>query len=61
MEGFDLILIARRQERLNEIQKDLYETYGTLVEVYAVDVRDYESIDVLAKEIPQVDVLINNA
>jgi len=35
MEGFDLILIARRQERLNEIQKDLYETYGTLVEEMA--------------------------
>ena len=61
--GIHLILCGRRQERLDELQKEL----GALTEVQSLrfDVRNrndvLESIERLPREFSKVDILINNA
>ena len=62
--GYDLILTARRADRLEELKREL-ETGDTKVRVLAFDVRDAEAaknaIDSLEGEWQNIDVLINNA
>lgn len=62
--GYDLILTARRADRLEELKREL-ETGDTKVRVLAFDVRDADAakkaIDSLEDEWQKVDVLINNA
>lgn len=60
--GFDLILSARRQERLEQIKSELTQSYDVEVTILCYDVRDYEACATAVKEISKpVDVLINNA
>lgn len=54
-EGFDLVLGARRKDRLEEVAA---ETGGRAVEL---DVRSPESVSAFAGSVDRVDVLINNA
>ena len=62
--GYDLILTARRADKLAEIKQEL-ESEKTKVEVLAFDVRDAkaakEAIESLKPEWQKIDVLINNA
>lgn len=62
--GYDLILTARREEKLAEIKTEL-EAKGTKVKTLAFDVRDTASakkaMDSLDEEWKKIDVLINNA
>lgn len=62
--GYNLILTARRAEKLAEIKAQL-EAEGTKVRTLAFDVRDAEAakqaIDSLEAEWQTIDVLINNA
>ena len=62
--GYDLILTARRADRLEELKREI-ETGDTRVRVLAFDVRDAEAaknaIDSLEGEWQNIDVLINNA
>jgi 3-hydroxy acid dehydrogenase / malonic semialdehyde reductase len=64
-QGYRLILIARRLERLQELQQ--WITTNTSVEslIYTCDVRDQIAVDKVFDEIPAswqtIDVLINNA
>lgn len=62
--GYNLILTARRAEKLAEIKAQL-ETEGTKVRTLAFDVRDAEAakqaIASLEPEWQTIDVLINNA
>lgn len=62
--GYDLILTARRADRLEELKREL-ETGDTKVRVLAFDVRDADAakkaIDSLEDEWQKIDVLINNA
>ncbi len=62
--GYDLILTARREEKLAEIKAEL-EVRGTEVKTLAFDVRDTaaakKAIDSLDEEWKKIDVLINNA
>ncbi len=62
-EGKNLILIARRMERLEEVKKQLESEYGIEVLIYQVDVMDMRQIEDFFKEIADkpVDILINNA
>ena len=62
--GYDLILTARRAEKLAELGAEL-ETEGTKVKTLTFDVRDAEAaetaVDSLEPEWRKIDVLINNA
>lgn len=62
--GYDLILTARRAEKLAELKAEL-EAEGTKVKTLAFDVRDAEAaetaVDSLEPEWRKIDVLINNA
>lgn len=62
--GYDLILTARREEKLAEIKAEL-EAKGTKVKTLAFDVRNTaeakKAMDSLDEEWKKIDVLINNA
>jgi 3-hydroxy acid dehydrogenase / malonic semialdehyde reductase len=64
-EGANLILAARRLERLNEIAESLMKENDIKVLTYEVDVRSNENIknfiSNLPKEWKEIDILINNA
>lgn len=62
--GYDLILTARRAEKLAELEAEL-EAEGTKVKTLTFDVRDAEAaetaVNSLEPEWRKIDVLINNA
>lgn len=64
-EGYQLILLARREEKLLKLASDLKNAYQTESKLVVVDVRDREELnyqlDILAPHLKKVDVLINNA
>ncbi len=61
--GIDLILTARRSDRLTALALELRETFGTSVETYALDVRNREAVAsfTASQENKQIDILVNNA
>ncbi len=61
--GKNLILIARRIEKLEEIKKQLESEHGIEVEIFEVDVRDDGQVDGFFNQIADksIDVVINNA
>lgn len=66
--GYDLILLARRQERLQALQQALSdnpETVNAQVYTAAVDVRSLEEIESFYNALPShwksIDLLVNNA
>ena len=64
-EGANLILAARRLDRINNISSSLIREYNLKVLTLEMDVRNYQqvksSISNLPEEWKQIDVLINNA
>ncbi len=64
-EGHDLILVARRAERLNELAERLTKQHGATCTVLTADLTDPGAPDELMASIRErgltVDVLINNA
>lgn len=64
-EGASLILAARRKDRLDEIQKKLYNKYGVKIITVELDVADesavVEKLSQLPSEFYTPDILINNA
>lgn len=63
--GSCLILVARREERLRELQQKLQEQHGVRVEVVGMDLSVKDAPQVLYDRIKEmghtVDILINNA
>lgn len=62
--GFDLVLIARRKERLQEIATQLESEYSIQCEIIPADLAIVEDIEKIAdsiKQISNLDILINNA
>lgn len=59
----NLILVARRMDRLQEIKKDLMQRYKTDVKVFDTDLSKVNNIDILFDKLSafNIDVLINNA
>ena len=61
----DLVLVARREDRLQKLARELHDQFGIRATPIALDVRDRAKLEVLAQthaEVFQtVDVLINNA
>lgn len=63
--GANLILVARRQDKLETVQADITATYGVEVDVVVMDLAErdapkrlYEQLRAAGK---QVDILVNNA
>lgn len=63
--GYDLILNARRADKLNILQKELNSTFRVRVMCMPFDVRDRQAVDNAFRELPaawqDIDLLINNA
>lgn len=55
--GYDIIAVARREDRLNELKNEV----STNVEALVLDVTKNEDIEVIVNKLPEVDILINNA
>ncbi len=62
-EGLNLVLIARREERLHELAEELKAKNGILTRVVAIDLVDAGSLDAIdaATNDIEVGLLINNA
>ncbi len=64
-EGYDVIITGRRNELLQQVKKELENTYNVKVLSLNFDVRDKNTVNKKLKEIPadwqQIDVLVNNA
>ena len=62
--GYDLIVVARRRERLEQLSSQLQAEHGVNVEVMTADLSNPESTREFARhlsEMEQVDCLINSA
>ena len=59
--GYNLVLIARRRDKLVQIKKELEENYEVEVSVEVIDLSDLSSIEPLAQKYHNIDILINNA
>jgi len=63
--GDRLVLLARREDRLEELARVLSGTHGTQAQCLAVDVRDRAAVESTLAALPEgwgdVDVLINSA
>jgi 3-hydroxy acid dehydrogenase/malonic semialdehyde reductase len=64
-QGYHLILVARRENKLEEISKHLADKYAVEVKTVVADVRDQENLayklEGLPSHLKKVAVLINNA
>ena len=64
-EGFDLVIVARREERLQAVAARLRQKHGVRVEVIALDLAERDACERLCAEIAargiQIDALVNNA
>jgi short-subunit dehydrogenase len=62
--GYKLILVARREAKLNDLAQELETKFATQVQVIVADLADSATLDSLAEKIQQWDdltLLINNA
>jgi len=62
-EGYNLILTARRKERLEALRDELGAAYGIEVGIHAFDICDREAVAQFVSTIEElpIDVLVNNA
>ena len=64
-EKYDLILTGRRNERLEELKKEIERDYEVNVWTLCFDVRIYEQVEKALNSLPDewkpIDILINNA
>lgn len=64
--GYQLILLARRTERLSALAQELHDQFGTKTLCWTVDVREEDSLTKVfatlnSEEFPTLDILVNNA
>ena len=63
--GYNLVITARRRERLEQLSEELISTYGIKVQILNFDVRDKDAtereLNNIDKSLGQVCVLMNNA
>jgi hypothetical protein len=63
-QGFDLVLIARRKQKLDNLSKELQENHSVYAEVFVADLSkldDSYKIVSRIQELDNLDVLVNNA
>ena len=59
--GYDLVLVARDEERLNSVKTELEkESKGNRIEIISMDLSVEENCKRLCEEVTDVDILINN-
>lgn len=61
--GMDLVITARREEKLNILKEKIVEKYGVNVRVIAMDLTGFDAAEKLYAEVKNdnIDMLINNA
>jgi short-subunit dehydrogenase len=62
--GFDLILVARRQDRLDSLAERLRKTHGRNIEVFPADLGnagDLARVEGLIRTRQDIEILVNNA
>ncbi|MFO7525569.1 MAG: SDR family NAD(P)-dependent oxidoreductase, partial [Ignavibacteriaceae bacterium] len=63
--GANLLLLARREDRLNTIAKDLEDKYKIKTKCVKVDIRNYDNVKNLqtdlVEEWREPDIILNNA
>ena len=62
--GYDLLLVARREDRLRALARELHDQHGTSAEFLAADLTDPAALESLAERIramPDLGILVNNA
>lgn len=63
--GDDLVLVARREERLTELADQLEQRHGVTVEVLSADLTEPEELALVEKRVRDleqpIDLLVNNA
>lgn len=63
--GFDLVLVARREDRLKVVAEELEETHGRTVHCFAADLSQRSAPDAIAEFTREngleIDYLVNNA
>ncbi len=64
-DGYRLLLLGRRQERLDELSNELQTSFGTETFLIKVDVRHREEVRMVIANLPHswktIDLLLNNA
>lgn len=62
-DGYDLVVVARRRDRLEALAERLHSQHGTRVEVLAGDLCEWDSLARIEARARQgdIDVLVNNA
>lgn len=64
-EGFTIVALGRRKDRLSELKKELKERYAAKVYPVVMDVRNRSAVAGLMNQLPEkfghIDILINNA
>ena len=59
---YDLVLVARNEERLNQIKSELgQQDKNNKIEIISIDLAKKENCLTLCKKVKNVDILINNA
>ena len=63
MEGKNLILLARRKEKLDKLKEELEQKHGITALTYQVDLSQLDAVENFFNEIKDkaIDILINNA
>ncbi|MBQ7701974.1 MAG: SDR family NAD(P)-dependent oxidoreductase, partial [Candidatus Methanomethylophilaceae archaeon] len=56
--GYDLVIVARRQKELEELRDVIAAQYARVVEIVACDLTDISAVELMPTD---VDILINNA
>ena len=62
--GFDLILVARREDRLNALRDDLEGQFGVSVEPFPADLADNRAVGrvvLTIRDRDDIEILVNNA
>jgi len=63
--GANLVLCARRKDRLQSLKEEMEQTYGVAVRTHGLDVRDRSAVEAFVSELAAdgvvPDVLVNNA
>src|ERR1700761_5027389 len=62
--GYDLLLVARRKDRLDALAKELTQRYAVQVDVVQADLADYGQLQKVGKIVSdneRVTMLVNNA
>ena len=62
--GYDLLLVARRKDRLDALSKDVQQKYGVKVDTLVADLTKHEDLEKVGSSIAsneRITVLVNNA